>query len=195
MHISKNSVAHWSFAGGSLLAAALALIPILADFIPALNNIKEFDDAFHLYGAWVRAPLLAGIAHVSGADVQWPILIDLFVFWVGIFFAVNVFIHQQDGLLVWGHIRHNSCFVAPSNFLGQIFCTLPKYVVAFLLSPLIYLTAVWAAFWTGRNEVTMGYVTIDPGAVGKLIAASASVAVLLITAGAWLFSRPDLLGH
>jgi len=187
--MTKGSVAHWSAASGSLFAATLALIPILASFAPALINIREFNESFHLYTSWVRDPLLNAIAYASGHEVRWPYLVDVIIFWLAIFGAVNIFIHRQDGLFVWGHIRHNSCFIAPSNKWGQVTCTLPKFIVALVLSPIICAAAIVSSLRTGRTRLTMGFITIDPSEVAKLVVASMSLAIFVIVVGSWSASR------
>lgn len=163
--------------GGGLLAGSLGILSLAAYAVPAFGVAHHLREALDLYLHYIRYPVLGFVGLREGWSPLW---VDLAILWLSTFAAINAFIYQIDGTLIWEHVGRNYCFkVAQSNF-AQVMCRLPKVGIAFLLGPLIFIVAVYAAVRTGRSYLTMAFVTVDPVVVSKFLLALFVIPTILI---------------
>lgn len=163
------------------IAALIATLPLIGRLAPAAHTVKEYSDAAELYAKYLRIPV-AEFLNLS----SFPYIADVLFFWVALFAAINISIHRDDGLYVWGHIGRNSCF----NAKGSARCVAPKFLLALMLTPTVCIAALVTLLRTGRSYLTMSYITVSAREVGKVLLALFAVPIVL----AAIFSLLPLIG-
>ena len=98
----------------------------------------------------------------------------------GFLIAVNAFIFRADGTFLWGHIGQNYCFRSKQTPVGQLVCRLPKFVLAFVLTPLVCVLAAVVSLLSGRTYFTMAYVTLHTTTVAKYLVALFAISTLVL---------------
>ena len=152
---------------GTIVAGAVSILSIVAKLHPALESIRYLHEAFEFYNGYVRAPLVRALGGVVLNPLA-PYLVDLFVLWASLFIAVNFYVYRKEGLLVWGHIRRNYCFLKRQAFLSQLTCTAPKVAYAFLLAPFICV-AFLVSGSRGPTILTQAYLTAEPREISRYL--------------------------
>ncbi len=151
-----------SLAASSLVAGALGLLPLIAHVVPAVKSLEHYEEALKLYTEHIREPLLVFLHIDAHASQLAPVLVDISIFWIAIFLAINAFTHSKDGLFVWGHIARAYCYTKGASRPARFFCTLPKFIVSFVLAPIVCLVSLYTSLRTRRRYLTMAYLTVNP---------------------------------
>jgi hypothetical protein len=108
--------------------------------------------------------------------------IDLLVFWLMFFIAVNVFVYKHERNFLPGHISRSYCQLAPRNILSRMACVTPKLILAFLAAPVVCAVYALTKFRAPRGQLySAAYLTIEPRTIfSYLLALFGGVAVVLI---------------
>lgn len=164
-----------------MAAGSLGLLSLAASAAPAFEAVHYLKEAAELYARHIRDPLFEALGLTSRYA---PFLLDIAVLWIGTFAAVNAFIYKVDGTFVWGHVGHNYCFRNRQTALAQFLCRAPKFMWAFLLTPLVCLMSIYAVARTGHSHLTMAFVTVNPKLVAKYLVALVAIPAVLIAVAA-----------
>lgn len=164
--------------GGGLVAGAIGLMSLVAHTTVFFESLHHYKEALDLYTNYVRLPLLqaAGLTEVPA------LAIDVAVVWLALFAAINAFVFRADGNFLWGHIGHNYCFQSKQTWLGKVQCRLPKFIWAFLMTPIVCILAGASNLLTGRTYFTMAYITLQTTAVAKYFAGLFAISALALAA-------------
>ena len=161
----------------------LSILSLFVKMSLSIELLKDFKDALQLYTKYLRAPAIKGLGVDSIPLASYAL--DGAVLWLALFLAINAFVQKIDGLFVSGHIGRGYCFRAKQTFIPLACCTLPKFIIAFLATPVVCTLAVWAHIVLGQASITMAYMTVEPKSVARYILALFGIPALIIAA--WSF--------
>lgn len=164
------------------------MLPLIGHAAAFVESLHQYKEALHLYTSYVRLPLLRAV----GLETAPTFAVDVAVLWLALFAAVNAFILSADGMFLWGHIGHHYCLRTKQTRLARVLCRLPKYLWAFLLTPLVCFLAAIASLMSGRTYITLAYVTVHTTTVAKFLAALFAISTLVL---AGLALVPSLISH
>jgi hypothetical protein len=84
----------------TLIGGAVSILSIAVRLHPALESVKHLKESVDLYSQYIRTPLMRSLAQATGLEFAGFLAagtaVDLLVFWVMFFIAVNVFVHNAS---------------------------------------------------------------------------------------------------
>lgn len=150
----------------TLIGSTVCILSIAVRLLPALESVKQLKESVDLYGQYIRKPLLQGLSSVTGLEftgLAAGTAMDVLVFWVMFFIAVNVFVYQYERNLLLGHIDRNYCLLTPRNPLSRIACVAPKLITAFFAAPIVCTVYALTKFRAPKGQLySAAYLTIQP---------------------------------
>jgi hypothetical protein len=172
-------------AATTLIGGAVSILSIAVRLHPAFESAKHLKESVDLYGQYMRGPLMRGLSRTTGlefAGLAAGMMIDLLVFWVMFFVAVNVFVYKYERNFLPGHISRSYCQLTGRNPLSRAACVAPKLITAFLVAPVVCSLYALTKFRTPRDRLySAAYLTIQPRAIfGYLLALFGGVAFILL---------------
>ena len=107
---------------------------------------------------------------------------DLLVFWVMFFIAVNVFVYKHERNFLPAHISRSYCQLTPRNPFSRSACVTPKLIVAFFAAPIVCAVYALTKFRAPRGQLySAAYLTIQPRTIfSYLLALFGGVALVLL---------------
>jgi hypothetical protein len=169
----------------TLIGGAISILSIAVRLHPALESVKNLKESVDLYSQYIRGPLARALSTATGADFAGFVagtLIDLAVFWLMFFIAVNVFIYRHEQNFLPGHISRSYCQLAPRNAFARFACVTPKLLTAFLAAPVVCVVYALTKFRAPKERLySAAYLTIQPRTIfGYLLALFGTVSLVLI---------------
>jgi hypothetical protein len=172
-------------AASTLIGGAISILSIAVRLHPALESAKHLKESVDVYSQYMRTPIMQGLSRITGfefAGVAAGTAIDLLVFWVMFFIAVNVFVYKYERNFLPSHISRSYCQLTPRNPLSRAACVAPKLLTAFLAAPVVCSLYALSKFRTPRDRLySAAYLTIQPRAIfSYLLALFGGVALILL---------------
>jgi hypothetical protein len=169
----------------TLIGGAVSILSIAVRLHPALESVKHLKESIDLYGQYIRRPIMQGLSRMTGlefASLVAGTAIDLLVFWVMFFIAVNAFIYKYERNFLPGHISRSYCQLTSRNPISRAACVAPKLVTAFLAAPIVCSVYALTKFRAPRERLySAAYLTIQPRTIfGYLLALFGGVALILL---------------
>ncbi len=146
---------------GSFITALVGLLPLLAKLFPSLEAIKHFDSAYYFYSTFVRGPFASLLGLDMQSNIVFSMVFDILIIWVALFLAINAFIYSEETNFLWGHIKKNYCYKEKDNLASSITKVLPKFLYAFMRTPIVCLQSIYSTVTTGNAWLTNSYITIN----------------------------------
>lgn len=161
--------------GASIIFGVLTIAELIFLLLPKLRPLTQLFDIIELILGRI-SPGLKGIVSASPL-LQTAIAIGLV--WVSAWVALEAFSRVSDGLSLWRNIAHDSCGPVRKG-KGHLACTLSRWVLTITTAPLLIVWALIQRLRYGHQIVTVGFITIDPGAIiGYLKHLALGLALLL----------------
>jgi hypothetical protein len=172
----------------TLVGGVISVLSIVVRLHPALENVKHLKDSVDLYSHYIRTPLMRLLPHVAGVELAGFLagtVIDLLVFWLMFFVAVNVFVYKYEHNFLPGHISRSYCQLAPRNIVARAVCVTPKLLAAFLAAPIVCTVYALTRFHAAPHELhSAAYLTIQPRMIfSYLLALFGAISLVLIASG------------
>jgi hypothetical protein len=172
-------------AATTLIGGAVSILSIAVRLHPALESVKNLKESVDLYGQYIRRPLVMGFSRVAGVDLASVVVgtaIDVFVFWVMFFIAVNVFVYKYERNFLAGHISRSYCQLRSRKPLSRAACVTPKLIAAFFAAPIVCAVYALTKFHAPREHLySAAYLTIQPRTIfSYLLALFGGVALVLL---------------
>jgi hypothetical protein len=172
-------------AATTLIGGAVSILSIAVRLHPALESVKHLKESVDLYGQYIRGPLAQALSRATGFEVAGfaaGTALDLLVFWVMFFIAVNVFVYKHERNFLPSHIARSYCQLGPQGALSRIACVAPKLLAAFFAAPVVCAVYAVTKFRAPRGQLfSAAYLTIQPRAIfGYLLALFGGVALVLL---------------
>jgi hypothetical protein len=172
-------------AATTLVGGAVSILSIAVRLHPALESVKHLKESVDLYGQYIRKPLVLGLSKVAGVDLAGVVagtVIDVLVFWVMFFIAVNVFVYKYERNFLAGHISRSYCQLTPRNPFSRAACVTPKLMTAFFAAPVVCAVYALTKFRAPREQLySAAYLTIQPRTIfSYLLALFGGVALVLL---------------
>ena len=185
MRSSRLGIPGGLVAATTLIGGAVSILSIAVRLHPALESVKHLKESVDLYGQYMRRPLMQALSRATNyefAGYAAGMVMDVFVFWVMFFIAVNVFVYKYERNFLPGHISRSYCQLAPRNALSRIACVTPKLIVAFFAAPIVCAVYALTKFRAPRWQLySAAYLTIQPRTIfSYLLALFGGVALVLI---------------
>ncbi|MFN0217850.1 MAG: hypothetical protein ACKVP4_03430 [Hyphomicrobium sp.] len=174
--LQKAKAASW-LSGSGLFAGCVGLLSIFVSLSPALESLHHFKEAAELYAIYIRDPISKAF-HLNTRTAS--VAFDVLVVWISTFVAVNAFVYRSDGTFLWRHIGQNYCYKDRQSFVSQFACRLPKYLWAFLMTPIVCLASVFATARTGNTHLQMAYVIVEPKTVATYLVTLFAIPTVLL---------------
>ena len=170
-------------AATTLIGGAVSILSIAVRLHPALESVKHLKESVH--SQYIRSPLILGLSRATGLDVAGVVagtVIDVLVFWVMFFIAINVFVYKYERNFLAGHISRSYCQLTPRNPLSRAACVTPKLMTAFFAAPIVCAVYALTKFRAPREQLySAAYLTIQPRTIfSYLLALFGGVALVLL---------------
>jgi hypothetical protein len=175
-------------AATTLIGGVVSILSIAVRLHPALDSVKHLKESVDLYGTYIRKPLVLGLSKVGSidlADVVAGTVIDVLVFWVMFFIAVNVFVYKFERNFLAGHIARSYCQLTSRDPFARAACVTPKLITAFFAAPVVCSVYALTKFRAPREQLySAAYLTIQPRTIfSYLLALFGAVALVLLVSG------------
>jgi hypothetical protein len=172
-------------AATTLIGGAISILSIAVRLHPALESVKHLKESVDLYGQYIRKPLTQALSRGTGFEVAGfaaGTAMDLLVFWVMFFIAVNVFVYKHERNFLPGHISRSYCQLTPCNIFSRAACVTPKLIVAFFAAPIVCAVHALTKFRAPRWQLySAAYLTIQPRTIfSYLLALFGGVTLILL---------------
>jgi hypothetical protein len=169
----------------TLIGGAVSILSIAVRLHPALESVKHLKESVDLYGQYIRGPLSKALSRITGFEFVGfaaGTALDLLVFWVMFFIAVNVFVYKNERNFLPSHISRSYCQLGPQGTLSRFGCVAPKLAVAFLAAPIVCAVYALTKFRAPRWQLySAAYLTIQPRTIfSYLLALFGGVALVLL---------------
>jgi hypothetical protein len=160
-------------------------LSIIIRLHPALESVKQLKESVDLYGQYIRLPLMQALSRSTALEFTGfaaATTIDILVFWVMFFIAVNVFVYKHERNFLPGHISRSYCQLRPQGTFSRIACVAPKLIAAFFAAPVVCAVFALTKFRAPRWQLYSAvYLTIQPRTIfNYLLALFGGVALVLL---------------
>lgn len=176
-------------AATTLVGGAISILSIAVRLHPALESVKHLKESVDLYSQYIRAPLLRGLSFATGTEPGGFIsgtVIDILVFWLTFFIAVNVFVYRHERNLLPAHIMRSYCQLTPQDGLSRFACVTPKVIAAFFAAPAVCTVYALTKFRAPAQQLySAAYVTIQPRTIFSYLLALFGTVSLILLASAF----------
>lgn len=136
------------------------LAELLFITFPKLHSLSTLYDAFQVFIDWINPSLIdhAGYSLWSKA-IFYAILI-----WLSSYVALEAFARKTDGVSLWRDIKLDSCGRASQGARNSL-CTAIKWTLTVFSAPFLVIAAYLQRWRTNTQNVTIGFITVNPDAL------------------------------
>jgi len=150
--------------GASLAFGALAAIEFIFLFFPKVRPLGRVLEVVQLY----LERLHPALGSIVGPTWVGQLVTTCLLVWIASWAALEAFSRTTDGVSLWANIAEDSCGLEARG-LKRITCAACKWAFTFAAAPVLIMLALVRRVRYGTSNVTVGFVSFDPGIVMKYI--------------------------